>query len=264
MTRVGFVGAGQMGRPMVERLVVAGHDVVVHSRRLDVRSELEAFGARATGHLAAAAENREIVIACLYDDRQLIEVAAAIADALPPGALFASHVTGRVATLSALARQHPAIEFIDAPISGVPENIRAGTLTVLLGCPAQARPLATAVMSAYADPIIYTGVRGTALPVKLINNLLMAVNTQLLADGIRLGSQLGVEQLPLLEALEHMSGGSAASSYLMRHGGLTEFLEDSVPYLVKDISACREQAAEIGFELGLLGRVADEGPIDLT
>ena len=135
---------------------------------------------------------------------------------------------------------------------------------MLLGCASNVRSLATDVISAYADPIIHTGARGTALPVKLINNLLMAVNSQLLADGIRLGSQLGVEQLPLLEALEHMSGGSAASSYVSRHGGLDKFLDESVPYLVKDINACREQAAEDGFELGLLGRVVAEGPIDLV
>ena len=80
---------------------------------------------------------------------------------------------------------------VDAPVSGGPDDIRAGRLTVLLGGPPAARARAAEVVRAYADPVIETGELGTALAVKLVNNFLFAANTQVLAEAVWLGEQLG-------------------------------------------------------------------------
>ena len=133
-----------------------------------------------------------MLLVCVFSDEQLAEVAGPLAAALPDGAVLASHVTGRESTLRSVAARFPAIAVVDAPVSGAPDDIRAGRLTVLLGGPADARARAAGVVRAYADPVIETGELGTALAVKLVNNFLFAANTQVLAEAVWLGEQLGV------------------------------------------------------------------------
>lgn len=264
MSRVGFVGAGQMGLPMVEMLVTDGHDVVVHARRPEARVAVSELGARATSDLTIAAEDRDIVIVCLYDDQQLTDVATPVMTALPRAGVLASHVTGRIATLTDLAARFPDKSIVDAPISGVPEHIRTRQLTVLLGGEPEARAVAEVAMSSYAAPVIHTGALGTALPVKLINNLLMAANTQLLAEGLKIGQCLGVTEDVLLTALDQMSGGSRAVHYAFQLAGLRSLVDKSAPYLIKDVQACRAEAAELHLDLGLLDDVIDNGVLELS
>jgi 3-hydroxyisobutyrate dehydrogenase-like beta-hydroxyacid dehydrogenase len=264
-SRVGFVGAGRMGFPMVERLAAAGHDLVVHARRPEARAALARLGVRHTAELAEAAAGASVLLVCVYRDEQLAEIAGPLAAALPEGAVLASHVTGRESTLRAVAGSFPAIQVLDAPVSGGPAEIAAGQLTVLLGGPPAARTRVAAVVGAYASPVIETGELGSALAVKLVNNLLFAANAQLAADAIRLGQALGVAPGDLLGALEHMSGGSQASHRAAERGSsMTEFAARIGPYMRKDVAACLEQAADRGADPGLLIEVVRRGPLALT
>ena len=201
--RVGFVGAGRMGFPMVERLAAAGHELVVYARRPEAAASLDRLGVRAASELAEAAAGADVLLLCVFSDDQLAEVAEPLAAVLPDRAVFASHVTGRASVLRSLADRFPAIEVVDAPVSGGPGEISAGCLTVLLsGLPA-ARARAAEAVRAYADPVIETGERGTALAVKLVNNFLFAANTQVLAEAGWLGEQLGVAPGEMLSARNH-------------------------------------------------------------
>ena len=73
--RVGFVGAGQMGLPMVRRLVVDGWEVVAFARRAETRSECAAAGACATSDLLEAVRDVRAVVVCLFADAQVRELA---------------------------------------------------------------------------------------------------------------------------------------------------------------------------------------------
>jgi 3-hydroxyisobutyrate dehydrogenase-like beta-hydroxyacid dehydrogenase len=263
-TRVGFVGAGRMGFPMVERLAAAGHDLVVYARRPDAAAALAGLGIRHTAELAETAAGVDVLVLCVFSDAQLAEIAAPLAAALPDGAVFASHVTGKESVLRSLAARFPRIAVVDAPVSGGPAEISAGRLTVLLGGEPVAREQAASVVRAYADPIIETGELGTALAVKLVNNFLFAANTQLAAEAVRLGEALGVSHGQLLGALEHMSGGSSASHRAAEGGGdMAAFATRIGPFMKKDVAACLEQAAERGVDAGLLIDVVRRGPLPL-
>src|SRR5687768_11346505 len=105
MSAVGFVGPGQLGRPMVERLLHAGHQVTVHARRPEVRQALSSAGAQVADTPGEAAAAGEVVLACLFSDAQLLEAADGpdgILAHLRPGAVLASHVTGERATIRTL------------------------------------------------------------------------------------------------------------------------------------------------------------------
>jgi 3-hydroxyisobutyrate dehydrogenase-like beta-hydroxyacid dehydrogenase len=264
---IGFIGAGQLGEPMIERLLGAGHDVLVYARRDDTRRRLEAHGAALADSVADLAAGSDILISCLFSDAQLRETGLGpdgfIANA-KPGSVFVSHTTGTVSTLETLradSASGPVV--LDAPVSGTADDIAAGTLTVLIGGPGDAVAAVTPILTAYADPVVATGPLGSALAIKLINNLLFAANAQLLATATQLGEQLGVEPDVLLSTLQVCSAGSQVAAHAHRIGGMAEFAERAGPFLRKDIAACREAAAEAGVELGLLGTAVREGPLAL-
>ena len=264
---VGFLGAGQLGEPMVERLVGAGHDVLVYVRREDARRRLEEKGATMADSVGDLARSSDILISCLFSDAQLRETGLGaggfIANA-KPGAVFVSHTTGTLSTLEALRDGSPAAPIIlDAPVSGTADDIAAGTLTVLIGGPSGAVAAVKPILAAYADPVVATGALGSALALKLINNLLFAGNAQLLAAATQLGEQLRVAPDVLLSTLQVCSANSHAAAHAHRIGGMDRFAELAGPFLRKDIAACREAAAEAGVELGLLGTAVREGPLDL-
>lgn len=262
--RVGFVGAGRMGMPMVERLAAAGHDLVVYARRAEAEADLTRLGVRHTNKLTEAAAGVDVLLLCVFSDEQLTEIAGPLAAALPDGSVFASHVTGRESVLRSLAARFPRIAVVDAPVSGGPGEISAGRLTVLLGGDPAARTRAADAVRAYGDPVIETGELGTALAVKLVNNFLFAANTQLAAEAVRLGEALGVSPGQLLGALEHMSGGSSASHRAAEGGGdMAAFASRIGPFMKKDVAACLEQAAERGVDAGLLIDVVRRGPLPL-
>ena len=264
---VGFLGAGQLGEPMADRLLGAGHDVLVYARREEARRRLESRGAAIADSVADLARGSDFLISCLFSDAQLRETGLGadgfIANA-KPGAVFVSHTTGTLSTLEALRDGSPAAPVIlDAPVSGTADDVAAGTLTVLIGGPSDAVAAVTPILAAYADPVVATGVLGSALALKLINNLLFAANAQLLAAAMQLGTQLGVESSVLLSTLQVCSARSHAADHAHRIGGMDRFAELAGPFLSKDIVACREAAAEAGVELGLLDTAVREGPLAL-
>jgi 3-hydroxyisobutyrate dehydrogenase-like beta-hydroxyacid dehydrogenase len=264
---VGFLGAGQLGEPMVDRLLGAGHDVVVYARREEVRRRLEAKGAVMADSVADLARGSDVLISCLFSDAQLHETGLGangfIANA-KPGTVFVSHTTGTLSTLEALRDSSPSAPVIlDAPVSGTADDIAAGTLTVLIGGPSDAVASVTPILAAYADPVVVTGALGSALALKLINNLLFAANAQLLGTATQLGVQLGVEPRVLLSTLQVCSARSHAAEQAQRVGGMDRFAELAGPFLRKDIAACHEAAAEAGVDLGLLGTAVSEGPLAL-
>ena len=264
---IGFLGAGQLGEPMVKRLLGAGHQVLVYARRGEVRERLSNEGALLADSVADLSARSDILISCLFSDNQLQELAAGsdgLAVHAKPGSVFVSHTTGSVSTLTALATSAESLTVVDAPVSGTAEDIAEGRLTVLIGGPIDAIERVRTVLSAYASPIIVTGELGTALHLKLVNNLLFAANTQLVAAATDLGQRLGIEPTRFLDALAVCSAASTASSHVRRMGSLEAFAAGVAPFLRKDVAACLVAAEQAGADLGLLGSVVEAGPLSLT
>lgn len=263
---IGFIGAGQMGEPMVRRLLAANRDVLVYARRGEVRDRLVKAGARLADSVGDLAARSDVLISCLFSDEQLRAVAAGpeglVANA-KPGAVLVSHTTGNVSTLTELAKTSgPAI--LDAPVSGTADNIAAGNLTVLLGGPKGAVERVKPVLAAYADPIIATGDLGSALNIKLINNVLFAANAQLVASAVQVARHLRIEPEALLTALSACSGASKAAMYVQSIGGVDAFTSNASPVLRKDFAAAVDAADQAGVDLGLLYTAVERGPLSLT
>ncbi|WP_078852222.1 NAD(P)-dependent oxidoreductase [Streptomyces sp. NRRL B-3229] len=257
-TTVGFVGAGRIGEPMVERLLTAGHHVRLYARRADIGARLSAAGAELVDTVAGIAAS-DVVVSCLYSDAQIIDVLPEAVAAMDPRTVLVSHTTGTPETLTRLDPRHAAV--VDAPFSGTPETVRAGCLVVYAGGEPEHVATARRVMAAYADPVIATGPPGSALHVKLLNNLLFAAVSQVTLAGLEAGRKLGIEESALLEALAVGSGGSTAGRHIAARGGSEAFAAAVTPYLRKDLSACTSLA---GVDWSALLATAHNGPLRLT
>ncbi len=262
--RVGFIGAGQMGRPMVDRLVTAGQGVTVFARRAETRDELTAAGIAVTGHAAELAASVDVLIVCVFSDAQLRElllddgvVDDGVVGALQPGATLVSHVTGSPDLVAELADRAPlGVHVVDAPMSGTADQIRAGRLTLLLGGDEADIERVRPVLAAYADPIIHVGAIGDAQRVKLINNLLFTVNLRMAVDAARLAEAMSVTPNRLADTLATCSGNSFALA-LFQHLQPEALVATARPFLAKDVAVVREVAASLGLDLGLLGELSE-------
>ncbi|MEV5652019.1 NAD(P)-dependent oxidoreductase [Nocardia sp. NPDC052254] len=264
---VGFVGAGQMGEPMVSRLLRAGHTVRVFARKDSVRERLLAAGAELVESVAATAAGADLVIVCVFSDAQLVEVLGGPAGVLAAASakcVVVSHTTGTMSTVQALASGFPdGPVLLDGPVSGSAEDIAAGRLTVLLGGPPESVAAVRPALESYADTIVATGPVGSALAVKLVNNALFAANAQLVAAAADIGRRLGIEPTGLLHALRASSGRSYAAESIQRTGGLEKFQHLAAPFLRKDVAACLAATTDAGIELGQLAAVIHDGPLEL-
>ena len=268
MAVVGFVGAGQMGAPMVRRLLAAGTPVRMYARRPEIRAEFTAAGATVVDSPREAAEGSDVVLACLFSDPQLLEVCEGpdgVLAGLAPGAVLASHTTGSTRTVELLAgaAERSGAHVVDAPVSGTATDIAEGNLTVLVGGP---RPLVDRIQQAvapYAATVLGTGPLGSALSIKLVNNLLFAANCQLAESAAALGEGLGVDRRQLFAAIATCSGRSYAASTVGLFPAGEQFVAAAGSFLAKDVQVCQDELAAAGHDAGLLAAVVHGGPLPL-
>jgi 3-hydroxyisobutyrate dehydrogenase-like beta-hydroxyacid dehydrogenase len=261
VTRVGFVGAGRMGAPMVRRLVEAGHEVDVLGRTGEKRSAAAELGARPVADTAAVAEHAEAVVVCVFTDEQVKQVCLQgdLLAAMRPGTTLILHTTGSPRTAAAVADAAPHVDVVDAPVSGGPHDIAAGRVTLFVGGTDDAVTRVEPLLGAYGDPILHVGPAGSGQLVKLVNNTLFAAQIGLVAEGVRLGSALGLDEATLLQALTHGSASSRAVDNIARAGSAATFISAVGDFIGKDVAVVRKTVAELGGDLGILDDVVNAG-----
>ena len=137
--RVGFVGLGAMGEPMVRSLRRAGFSVTACAhRRRDALERLLATGVAEAANPAAVAAESDVVMICVPDSPQVEEVLFG-SDGVAAGACAGTRVVD-MSTISPMASRRFAerlkvagIGFVDAPVSGGPARAEGGTLTIMVG-----------------------------------------------------------------------------------------------------------------------------------
>lgn len=261
--RVGFIGAGRMGKPMVERLLVAGHDVRVLGRTDEARSELTELGAHAVSEITDVAEAADVVIVCVFTDEQVkgICLDGDLLGAMTRGSTLVIHTTGSPRTAEAIAARAAShgVDVIDAPVSGGPHDIAAGRVTLFIGGDETAVDRVRPALQSYGDPVLHAGPTGSGQRVKLINNTLFAAQIGLVTEAVALGERLGLNESALLGALPHGSGTSRALGGIAARGSLVAFTDTVGEFVSKDVEVIRKVVADLGSDLGLLDTVINAG-----
>ncbi|MGY1772459.1 NAD(P)-dependent oxidoreductase [Blastococcus sp. SYSU D00813] len=251
---LGFIGAGRIGRPMIGRLVAAGHQVRVLDRSEAAREAVAALGATPVDDVAAVARGAQAVLLCPYSDAQVREIAldGGLVDAMEPGTVLVIHTTGSPLTATGIAERAAAkdVEVVDAPISGGPPNIEAGAVTLYTGASEAGLERARPVLSAYGDPIVHLGPTGAGQQVKLINNAVFAANIGIIAEAVRLAGELGLDEGAVLRGITNGSGNSMALGGAAHAGSIATFGRAVGEFVGKDVAVVKQVAAQLGVDLG--------------
>jgi 3-hydroxyisobutyrate dehydrogenase-like beta-hydroxyacid dehydrogenase len=264
--RIGVIGAGRMGRPIVDRLVAAGYEPTVLTRRPAARAAAEAAGLRCADTLQETVRDAQVVLTVVFDDEQLRAAAlgpAGLIAAMPADGILVQHTTCDPATMTLLAETaaRRGIRVLDAALSGNPRDVAAGQLTVWAGGEEQALADVRPLLDCYASPVMFAGPVGNGQRIKLINNALFVAQVGLAVDAVRLAGSMGIPEEQILAAVAQGSGASRALSSVAWIGA------DAVgtrlgELMSKDISVVRAVAERAGADLGLIGQVLGSAAVE--
>jgi 3-hydroxyisobutyrate dehydrogenase-like beta-hydroxyacid dehydrogenase len=205
--RAGFIGLGNIGKPMARRLVEAGLETTVFDLRDQPVRELAALGARAARSAREVARHAEVIGVCVRDDADVRAAALGpdgILEGASAGAVIALHSTIQPSTVHEVMRaaSEQSVGVVDAPITGGALGAEKGTLCYMMGGQKEWVDLCRPVFETSAAKIVHTGECGSGAATKLCNNLmtylgfLAAVESTLLAQSASLSR----------EALEEVTG----------------------------------------------------------
>jgi 3-hydroxyisobutyrate dehydrogenase len=254
--RVAFLGLGVMGYPMAGHLARAGHAVTVYNRTgAKAEQWVGEYGGKSAATPAAAAENAEIVFACVGNDDDLRSIttgAKGAFSAMRGGAIFVDHTTAsaEVARELAAAAGAKGFAFVDAPVSGGNLGAINGALTVMCGGDTAAFDTARPVAMAFAKAMTLLGSSGSGQLAKMVNQIAIAGLVQGLSEAIAFGRKAGLDMKAVLEVI----GKGAAQSWQMDNRGPT-MIEGkfdfgfAVDWMRKDLGIALEEARRNGARL---------------
>jgi 3-hydroxyisobutyrate dehydrogenase len=202
-----------MGKPMARNVLKAGFPLVVHNRSHAAVEELVAEGASAASTPAEAAAQADVLCTCLpvpADVRKVYLATNGVLAGARPGAILVEMSTIDPATHQAIAAQASdrGVSYLDAPVSGGTGGARDATLTIMVGGSADALETATPVLRAMGQRIYHLGPTGSGAAVKLINQMMSAINSLGMVEGLVLGTKFGLDPALVYEVVSNSSGAS--------------------------------------------------------
>lgn len=222
MGKVGFIGLGNMGNPMVRNLAEAGFDVVLYDQNREqlqiLAAEIEATAASRAEDFAGAEAivmmlpTSEIVASALFDWE------GGIPQHLDPGSVIidmsSSDPTDTVKL--GLRLQEFDVDLVDAPVSGGVPKATAGTLSIMLGADSPAAvDKATPIIDAMSSKIFRTGKLGTGHAMKALNNFVAAASFTAACEALVSGERFGLEPQVMVDIFNASTGQSFVTSNFM-------------------------------------------------
>jgi 3-hydroxyisobutyrate dehydrogenase-like beta-hydroxyacid dehydrogenase len=211
--KIGFIGTGQMGKPMAHNLLKAKHALSVYARHPEKVSDLKSAGASFPASPAEAARASELLVLCLPTDAEVDEVIGGnrgILAGASPGTVVLDATTGTPAAAQRVARDLKAkgIEYLDAPISGGAKGAVEAKLTFMVGGENRIIDGAVPVMEAMGTTVFRVGPVGTGRMVKALNQIITGMNVLILCESLVLAQKAGVAPERVFEILSKCSANS--------------------------------------------------------
>jgi 3-hydroxyisobutyrate dehydrogenase len=211
MARIGFIGLGNMGLPMAQNLLKAGHEVDGYDISSAALSRLTTAGGMAAGSPAAAVARADTVITMLPAGEHVREVyltARGVLDSVSAGTLLIDCSTIDVATARAVAGKAAdrGLMLLDAPVSGGVGGAQTGTLTFMVGGSAEAFARAKPLFEVMGKTIVHAGGSGTGQAAKICNNMILGVSMIAVSEAFLLAERLGLDHQKLFDIASKSSG----------------------------------------------------------
>src|SRR5712692_5187097 len=262
METIGFVGVGKIGLPICENLIKSGYRVLGYRRSsLADFEKLGGVPARSAADIGAQAE---IVFSCLPSIEALddaIQGPNGLAKSARPGQIIVelgSHpVPAKERHVAPLAAKGAA--FLDGEVSGTPGMVAARKAVIYLAGDPEACKKVERVVTGFADSCLYFGTFGAASRVKLVNNLLVAINIAATAEAMALGLKAGVDIDLMIKAIATGSGGSTQFGIRAPWMAQRRFLpaQGTVPALQHYFDMIGDFADSVGVATPMLERAVE-------
>jgi len=203
MSKIGFIGLGNMGAPMAANLAKAGHEVT----GFDLAA-VTVEGVDMAASAKAAAAEQDIVVTMLPDGRILRSVYEDIVSAAAPGSCMIDCSTVDVESARAGHRMAADSDLlsIDAPVSGGVGGATAGTLTFMAGGSEAAFTKAAPAFDVMGQKAVHCGEAGAGQAAKICNNMILAVSMIAVGEGFNLAQKLGLDPQKLFDVVSTSSG----------------------------------------------------------
>ena len=216
--KIGFIGTGTMGQPMLANLVKKGFAVVAYDAVPAALAGAVKAGAAAAASSAEAARQSELVITMLPSSSHVEAVY------LGPGGVLEGIAGGRlcvdmstidpsVSRRVAAALAAKKVRFLDAPVSGGVPRATDGTLAIMVGGDARDLEEARPALAAMGANVIHVGAVGSGEVAKLCNNLIAGVSAVAVSEAFRIAEGFGVDAKVLTDVISKSSG----NTWVMEH-----------------------------------------------
>jgi 3-hydroxyisobutyrate dehydrogenase-like beta-hydroxyacid dehydrogenase len=204
--KLGFIGLGNMGSRIAERLLANGYHVFVYDRNIVKADAITIRGGIVAKSILELARNADVILSCLTNDEAVQSVFAG------PAGVFAGARPGTIVLemstispnssreLHKLGAEH-GIEVLDVAISGSTPAAEQGSLTLLAGGDQDVFLAAEPIFQAIAKQHFLLGGPGSGTAMKLVVNTLLGVGMQAIAEAVVLGETIGLNRERLLEVL---------------------------------------------------------------
>jgi 3-hydroxyisobutyrate dehydrogenase len=205
---VGFIGLGQMGKPMARRLTEWPGGLTVHDADDAATRSFAERGVAVAATPAEVAARARVISVMVRDDAQVTDVLCGtdgILSTAPPGTVVAIHSTIEATTpprLAAISAEH-GVHVVDAPVSGGPAGSANGTLAVMVGGAPEAVERLRAPFACFATLVAHVGPVGAGTQAKLARNLITFATHAAVGEALRLAEAAGLDLQLLGEVVRH-------------------------------------------------------------
>jgi 2-hydroxy-3-oxopropionate reductase len=217
--KIGFIGIGIMGAPMVGHLLDAGHDVAVNDLN-PIPQEILDKDARVVSSAREAAEIGDVII-IMVPDTPDVEKALfgenGVAEGLSPDKIVIDMSSISPVETKQFAEKINALgcKYLDAPVSGGEVGAKAGTLTIMVGGEQKTFEKVKTLFDLMGQNITLVGGNGDGQTCKVANQIIVALNIEAVGEALLFASKAGADPAKVREAL---MGGFASSKILEIHG----------------------------------------------
>lgn len=209
---IAFIGLGNMGGAIAERLVATGHRVTGFDLSEPAKRRAHSVGVEVAASAAEAIRGAEFILSCLPNPAIVTDVwlgTKGLASSLRPGVTLIELSTIDPGTMKRVATAAPAgTRVVDCPVSGGPGEARDGRLSLIVGATDADFEFVHALLSDFGRVIHHAGPVGSGKAVKLVNNIMSMTNVLVAAEAFSLGLAYGIEPQRLFDILS-VSGGTS-------------------------------------------------------
>jgi 3-hydroxyisobutyrate dehydrogenase-like beta-hydroxyacid dehydrogenase len=274
MVEIGFIGLGNMGFPMVQRLIHANHQVIAFDTRAEALDGVVALGARAASSPKEVADAAETVLASLPSPDVALSVATG-AGGVIDGVRVKRYVELSTVGSRTAAQIHELlaqrnIVAIDSPVSGGVSGAQQGMLAVMVSGPRSEFEVVKPVLETIGNPFYIGEKPGAAQTMKLANNILAATVLVATSEVVVMGVKSGLDASVMIDVLNAGSGGTSASRDKFPRAILPRTFDYgfATGLMVKDVGLYLDEAKGLGVSVEVaeaVGRLwdlamRDQGP----